>query len=139
MKYLLSLSLLVLLLGACTPEAPPPAPIVPDEEFEAFYDRFHEDPAFQLARVQFPLRGLPARAGAAGEDFRWQRTDWQHHQRLDPATTGLNSDFAIISDDLIVESIRHKSGAYGMERRFARLDHEWYLIYYAGLRPVAQD
>lgn len=109
----------------------------PDEDFTSFYNHFLNDADFQLARITFPLEGLPPGAETTDlEDFRWERSDWQIHQPFDPEATGFETEFVDIGRDVMVERIVHESGEYGMMRRFARLSGEWYLIYYAGLNSI---
>lgn len=118
-------------------QAPDEQVAFPDEDFTEFYNRFLSDADFQLARITFPLEGIPSGAEESDFDnFRWQREDWQIHQPFDPAATGFETDFVDIGRDVVVERIVHQSGEYGMMRRFARLGGQWYLIYYAGLNSL---
>lgn len=111
-----------------------------DAGFTTFYERFLSDEDYQLAHIVFPLEGLPPAMedAAAAREFRWQRTDWQVHQPLDPVESGFRSSFLALENGLMVEQIRNAEGTYGMERRFARMGGEWYLIYYAGLNELQQ-
>src|SRR5690606_39402780 len=103
-----------------------------DKDFDTFYMRFHRDTAYQMAHITFPLEGLPPDAVNATESlesYRWQRADWQPHQLFndpDYARTFRNKD-----DLMIEETLRHKSGEFGMLRRFAKMGDDWFLIYYA--------
>lgn len=105
-------------------------------DFELFYKRFHDDTAFQLAHIQFPLEGISSDPDQYSPGFRWYKEDWMIHQPI-VSSSGFSSDFSWLGDELVVERITNKAGTYGMERRFARLDGmEWSLIYYADLHPI---
>lgn len=114
----------------------------PGEEFAQFYTRFHQDSAFQLAHINFPLKGMPDNALSKGidpETFFWKREEWQIHLPIDFETSGFKRELASVGDGIVVERILHQSGDYAMLRRFAKLGDEWYLIYYAGLNPISKE
>jgi hypothetical protein len=111
----------------------------PFVEFMQFYRHFLEDSAFQMERVLFPLEGIPSSVDsttlAAGK-FRWQKEDWELHRPFNFEGSDFEQQFIPFNDDLIIENIVHKSGNYASERRFAKIEGQWYLIYYAGLNQV---
>ena len=105
-----------------------------------FYQRFLTDSLFQMEHILFPLQGLPDRADSSHlgtEGFRWQMDDWVLHQPIDPAS-GFSVNLRPMTEAYVQEDIRHESGLYGMERRYAYMDDGWYLIYYAGLNSLQQ-
>ena len=134
-RYLVALICCLTLVSSCTD-------VSQDEEskaddFEAFYERFHENEAYQLGHILFPLQGVSSQPEDNTPQFRWQKEDWQMHQIFDETKTGFRSSFTRIGDNLVIESIVHKQGTYGMERRFSKLDgQEWFLIYFADLHPI---
>lgn len=104
------------------------------KEFQVFYDTFHQDTAFQMEHIVFPLEGIPAGADsliANKGKFFWEKKDWVYHKPYDFEFGEFSHQFIQYSDDLIAERIEHNTGSYGMLRRFAKYDGEWYLIYYA--------
>ena len=108
-------------------------------DFDAFYIKFHQDSLFQMEHITFPLEGLPANADSTAlsdNDFRWQKEDWQMHKPFDSKNGEYEINFSSFGEDLIIEKVMHKSGNYGMLRRFARISGEWHLIYYAGFNRV---
>lgn len=125
----------IFLLAACKNEAESDAAVAVDGDFAdflAFYERFHQDSAYQMEHIVFPLQGFDGSIDSTGQPdpaFRWQREDWALHRPID--TTNFRQGIAPIDDKLIIERIQHKSGSYTIERRFAKMSGEWKLIYYA--------
>ncbi len=99
-------------------------------EFASFYTRFHEDSTFQSEHIAWPLDGN-LQMGEAGDlvDVKWQAEDWRMHKPL-----SLGSAYVQEVDnsqpDLVIERVRTTEGAYMIERRFAKLGSDWWLIYY---------
>ncbi len=103
------------------------------KEFMVFYEKFHQDTAYQMEHIVFPLEGIPAGGDSlmlAGEKFHWKREDWTPHRPFNFENTEFTREFIRYSDDLIEEKIVHNTGSYGMLRRFTNFGGEWYLIYY---------
>ena len=105
-------------------------------DFIQFYQRFHDDSLFQVARIQFPLSGLPSNDVeiSAGTDFKWERKSWRMHKPMDPKLSGYQKTFSKFEDGVIIENISHNQVDVAMERRFAKLGGQWTLIYYAAMR-----
>lgn len=109
-------------------------------EFEVFYDRFHLDSLYQIAHITFPLEGLPAQADSAtlvDNRFRWQKADWRMHRPFNRYDNNFQREFLPIGKTMIVEKITDSKTGFSMTRRFAKLDDNWYLIYYAGMNMLA--
>lgn len=127
---------------ATTPE-PAPEPVATKtspQDFDQFYERFHLDSAYQLAHIIFPLEGVAARDSsyvASDEPFRWQKEKWILHRPFNDMGGAFTREFARMGADLIIENIKHVNGRYGMQRRYARYDDGWYLIYYAAMNELA--
>jgi hypothetical protein len=108
------------------------------DSFQAFYQRFHTDTAFQLSRIPFPIKGVPDNAANRpdyDETFTWTRDNWVMNKPIDLEATQFNRTLQTISDELVIEQLTHASGSYRMVRRFARIDGLWMLIYYQGVNP----
>lgn len=128
MKNIGVLVLAILILAGCEKEDKVM------KEFQVFYDTFHRDTVFQLEHIIFPLEGMPAGADsliASGGKFFWQQDQWVCHKPFNFDNSEFSHQFIQYSDDLIAERIEHNTGSYGMLRRFAKYDNDWYLIYYA--------
>lgn len=105
-----------------------------------FYNRFHQDSAFQMDHILFPLEGLPSYADSSmlqAREFRWTRDNWKLQRGFD-VTSGFEREFTPVTERIIVERMVHESGDFAMERRWAFLKEDWYLIYYAGINRVQQ-
>ncbi len=99
-------------------------------DFPEFYERFHTDSAFQMGHIQFPLMGK-------SDTGTWQLTEWRLHRPVDYERSDFSREFTPLGEDILIETILHKMGDYGMVRRWARLGDEWNLIYYAERNPAA--
>ena len=112
-------------------------------DFVAFFNQFHEDSAFQMAHIIFPLEGLPNSTGdgdtTSTSRYFWQRADWKiQHPFTDP---GHNFEhwYEVSNERIIEHWIQMKGTNLYMWRRFAKLEDGWYLIYYQGMRPMAKS
>ena len=106
------------------------------EDFIAFYQQFHDDSSYQMAHIMFPLAGVPANVDTLSTDakkFRWQLADWKIHRPFDQSLTGYTKSYSKFEEGIVIETIAQKQVGVGMERRFAKVDEEWMLIYYAGM------
>ena len=112
------------------------------EEFPAFYQKFHQDSAFQMSRISFPLEGLPERADSAtitSGTFRWKKEDWKIQKAFTPQNSEFEQSFLPIGEDMIIEKLAHKKWGLAITRRFAKLDDGWNLIYYSGLNKFEEQ
>lgn len=135
---------LLLLIGwtACGSGERPTAAFTATEQelpadFLQFYERFHLDTAYQMQHITFPLAGVPDNRPFA-EQFRWERTDWIPHRPFDLDASNMERRFSRLDAQTIQEVLLHPQERAGMLRRFAKLDDEWYLIYYAGMNRLRE-
>ena len=105
--------------------------------FLSFYEKFHQDSLFQMEHVVFPLEGIPSEPDSNMNllDFQWSREEWIMHTPFDDMGGTFRRNFVNI-DNMILEKIYNSTGNFEMERRFAELQGEWHLIYYAAMRQV---
>jgi len=110
-----------------------------EDDFDAFYKKFHEDSLFQMSHIVFPLDGLPNNVSdsilAIGK-FQWQKEDWIMHKPFDATSEEFIREVDKQSNSLVVEFIRMTTGEYGMERRFAKLGGKWFLIHYTAMNKL---
>jgi hypothetical protein len=102
-------------------------------DFVEFYKKFHQDSDYQLAHITFPLSGTLRDSSGLDSAVTWTRENWKHHQAVIPDEFW-SVDFTIPLEGIIVEFIHARQGGYWMERRFARMDTSWNLIFYKGLQ-----
>ncbi|TXB63773.1 hypothetical protein [Phaeodactylibacter luteus] len=123
----------------CAPKGAPEDGSRPFREFAEFYERFHQDTAFQRERIVFPLPGLPQEADSAliaSGLFRWTPQTWQLQGAIDFSRSEFRQELTPVGRDLIIEKIVQPEYGLQIERRFSRLEDGWHLIYYAGLNRV---
>jgi hypothetical protein len=128
-------------LAGCK-RAPQPAADGAWSDFASFYERFHQDSAYQMDHIIFPLEGLPQSADSAliaAGTFRWTPESWQIQGSFDLQSSDFEHQLTPIGEDVMLEKFIHRTGELAMVRRFAKLGDEWYLIYYAGLNMVRKD
>ena len=110
------------------------------EDFVTFYNTFHNDSAFQMAHIQFPLEGYPS--GNLSDstqnvaDFRWTADKWVMH-RLSQFNDSLYvRQFEQPMPIMINEIILEKKSKYGILCRFLKRDNEWQLIFYSDMNRL---
>ncbi|MEO1438629.1 MAG: hypothetical protein AAFV80_24020, partial [Bacteroidota bacterium] len=102
------------------------------DDFKAFYKQFHEDSIFQLARISFPLEGVPNYIDSSYTgNFYWKKENWRMHRSFDPTFGGYDRTFSY-NEYMVEETIKDEND-FGTLRRFYKLDDQWTLIYYAGM------
>lgn len=109
------------------------------KQFENFYIKFHQDSIYQIEHITFPLEGLPEQADSAmlaDNNFRWEKKNWRTHQMLNPNDSNFKQEFIPVGNAMIIEKITDSKTGFAMTRRFAKLDEEWYLIYYSGMNKL---
>jgi len=113
----------------------------PDNGFLVFYDRFHSDSVFQMEHIVFPLEGIPPRPedGIIPDDFRWQKDDWIIHKLFDSMDGTYVQYIKEVGPGLVVDQIKDAAGTYGMQRRFAKMGDDWFLIYYAAMNVLPKE
>lgn len=111
-------------------------------DFQDFYVKFHQDSTFQMEHITFPLQGIPdnvANAPDYHDNFTFQASNWTLNRPIDLEESRFKRSLRAIGSQLVVEQLVHESGSYGMERRFAKIDGEWTLIYYQGINPINRN
>jgi hypothetical protein len=106
--------------------------------FDDFYRQFHSDSTYQMAHILFPMEGIPPMADSTFVEsaFRWTEENWSIHRAFDFSNSDYEQKLEAFGEEVIVETILHRSGKFGMLRRFAKMDGAWYLIYCADMNPI---
>ncbi|MDX1685735.1 MAG: hypothetical protein R3275_10905 [Saprospiraceae bacterium] len=142
MKLNAFLLITVILLGACKNRTDSSSENLMNEtpgelpdDFTTFYKKFHEDTAYQMRHIIWPLPGQPSMLDSLGQfeddKFYWERSEWIHHKPYSPESQ-FNRDFEIISDFIVNETFTHQEMPIHVLRRFAKTSDGWQLIFYSG-------
>ena len=119
-----------------------PADTLPGD-FVVFFNRFHEDTAYQMEHIIFPLEGLPPSDGVndtlTTTRYFWQKAEWKKHNHFTDPGQNFENWYEVHNDRIIEHWIQMKGTNLHMRRRFAKLEDGWYLIYYQGLRPTNRE
>jgi len=110
-------------------------------DFQAFYQRFHADSAYQMSHIDWPLKGErpnPSENGGSKKMLTaWEPEDWSLFSAPDLADVGLKRTIETMGDALIIERLEYPMVNYGLERQFFKDDNqEWHLIYYAEMQEL---
>lgn len=135
-SYLALSVLFVVLLASCKSDKPTSSrEVTIDEQVPAdylnFYDRFHQDSAFQIEHIVFPLPQMD-------DGTPWLKDQWILHKAFVNLGNEYLRSFANF-EGIINERIIHKSGLFEMNRRFAKISNEWHLIYYTVRQTTQSD
>jgi hypothetical protein len=106
------------------------------DHFKDFYQRFHTDSVYQMNRIDFPLRGLPAHAHEEDNTFTWNEENWVFHKLFDEKDTEYKRIWVLKNENTINEYINSTISDFGMQRTFKKRTKEWYLSYYAAMNRL---
>lgn len=132
-KTIATFSLCCILLNSCKKETEENTAELPPDFIE-FYETFHADPEFQMTRISFPLPGKET-AGltdSTGSDGYWLESEWVVHKRF-TKDAEFTRQIDVLSPEMIIETIRHRTSPYAIQRRFALMADGWNLVYYREL------
>ncbi len=104
--------------------------IINDEipsSFLEFHNLFHNNVDFQLSRIIFPLPGNE-------NNTKWEKEGWVQHKPFNNIGNEYRRSYSNFQD-IITERIIHTSGLFEMNRRFAKIDGDWHLIFYEVKQP----
>ena len=128
--------LFLILLAACNPGSKNQSDRSSIEEagkfpegFETFYERFHLDSAYQMSHIIFPLEGREKNR-FEDSDLKWEADSWKLHKPFNTNLTDFDQQFSVINN-AVIEVIEDKYSFSKIERRFAKISGDWFLIYYS--------
>ncbi len=120
-------------LGKTTPKPIPEVTISNQlpEDFHKFYNNFHTDSVFQMDHIVFPLKGQTPSQDTIKllEDIFWQQSNWIIHRPFDSQSGTFIREFTNING-IVSEHISANGGILSLEKRYAKLNNIWHLIYY---------
>ena len=108
-------------------------------DFVAFYEKFHQDSAYQMAHIVFPLEGYPSQvdsATLADGTFRWQAENWRIHKMAAFTSSEFTRSFEQTIPGVVNETVRQNGTPYAMFRRYYKRGDEWFLIMYSDMNPM---
>ena len=132
MKYLPFISFLLFLSWNCKPSPEKTLENPLPEDFLVFFDRFHTDSLYQMQHITFPLEGERKASGSQIDimlPYTWEQEEWVMHKPFQDFGGTFDRSYEALGP-VIIEKIQDRNGFFRMERRFARISHEWHLIYY---------
>lgn len=109
------------------------------QDFQDFHKRFHKDSVFQINRINFPLRGLPAHFTEKDINFAWEDSTWILHKEFDTNLKTYSREWTIYENNEIEESITSTEADFGMTRTFKQSGGHWYLVYYAAMNRLSNS
>lgn len=98
-----------------------------NENFESFYQRFHEDTIFQFQRIEFPMAGLDSDA----QPKVWSEEEWKWLKAPDPKDEAVKifreKEAEFVKERVILQDVLM------MERNFTydKASKRWLMTYYA--------
>lgn len=98
------------------------------EDFDGFFTRFQQDSAFQMEHIVFPLEGKHTSYDSE-EMLYWDKESWKLHGEYDESLTDFRRTYQVFNG-IVIEIIQDKYDFSKIERRFAKMNNEWMLIYY---------
>lgn len=112
-------------------------------DFRDFYQKFHSDSAYQMAHIQWPLRGETAvQYDTIAPERRlatWAPEQWALQHRVDLSTGEFKGEWEVMGEDFVIERIKYAAANYGVERHFMKRDDgEWELMYYADMQDMGR-
>ena len=97
------------------------------ENFDQFYDQFHDDSTFQVSRINFPLKG----GIVDGEGTRsWTKANW-HLMKVkiyDVDTAIYNVEYKKLERSF-TEKFWIEDSGFSSEYRFELIKRKWFLVY----------
>ena len=111
------------------------------QDFLAFYQKFRSDSAYQMAHIEWPLKGEAAERVDSTTYKKvlktWDPETWEISHMPDFNDPGLKRSFEAITDVLITEKLQYPMVNFGMERQFFKQENnEWQLIYYSEMQEL---
>lgn len=110
-----------------------------EPDFKDFYRSFHADSTYQMQHIIWPLATIKSNLGQNDlhrEDNFISRDEWVVQHDFDEKEAGYTRHLKVVTPQMVEESIVDETGKFGIVRRFAKMDGQWYLIFYSGFQAV---
>jgi len=104
------------------------------EDFYIFYDDFHSDSTYQWNHISFPLSGIGMARDTTNTVIQktWTAEQWKRHGPFNSQEGLFTRTFTNV-DGIVTEIQSAREGMFTLEKRYAKLSGDWYLIYYQEL------
>lgn len=98
-----------------------------DEDFDMFYNKFHNDSLFQLSRTRFPIGGMSV---DGFNELKWTRDNLPllKTRIYDIDTTQYKVTFKK-TQKTFTEKVWIENSGFSFECKFELIDNKWYLVY----------
>ena len=97
------------------------------EDFDSFYQKFHNDSVFQISRVQFPLKGQQIYLKGTRS---WKKEKWiMIKAKATEVDRSVYDIKTLKKDDYYFEGIYCKNCVFSFEMEFRLINGKWYLVY----------
>lgn len=96
------------------------------EDFESFYNKFLKDSAFQISRVQFPLKGQQSHLKGTNA---WKKEKWiMIKAKASEVDRSVYNVKTVKKDDYYFEGIYCKNCVFSFEMEYRLINGKWYLV-----------
>lgn len=147
MRYLFLFCSLVFLLSNCKNKSPQPlqqtrAEAELPKDFLEFYQKFHTDSTYQMAHIEWPLKGesgVSQDTLAKRQLTEWTPENWHLMHLPDTTMSTLKRSFETVGEVMIIEKMSYPMVGFGYERQFYKEeDGQWRLIFYGETQMLQQ-
>lgn len=96
------------------------------EDFESFYNKFLKDSAFQISRVQFPLKGQQIHLRGT---YAWKKEKWvMIKAKASEVDRSVYNVKTVKRGDYYFEGIYCKNCVFSFEMEYRLINGKWYLV-----------
>jgi hypothetical protein len=97
------------------------------EDFDAFYKRFHEDVAFQMTRINFPLAGG---LFEGNKTIKWTKNNWAPMKvKIDDVDSKKFKTSKLKTQTTFEQKVWIPNSGFKSEYKFELINNKWMLIY----------
>jgi len=112
------------------------------KDFLEFYQQFHQDSSYQMAHIEWPLKGekgITQDSLVKQQLAQWEPENWHMMRFPDTSMSTLKRSFELVGGVLVVEKMSYPMVGLGYERQFYKEeDGQWRLIFYGESTQMIQ-
>ena len=110
------------------------------KDFLEFYQKFHTDSTYQMAHIEWPLKGetgIAQDSTTKRQLAEWTPETWHIMHLPDVSVSTLKRNFEMVGEVLVIERMSYPMVGMGYERQFFKEeDGSWRLIFYGELQMM---